>query len=270
MLVVGLAAGWIASRDTLKGYVTSHRSAPIADLSMIELVDMPDWMDLGWANEVKQSVAMHVSADPFDTESLQQAANALAANPWVDHVERVVRVEHGRVQVHATYRQPIAVIRWGDDYHFVAEGMIKLPHVYRFEDLAQPCPPVIEGMRSPPPAVGQSWLGADLRAGVALADLVARQPRLLAEVSAIDVTNYNGRANPALPHLAVRFHDRPGYVLWGRPPGEEDFGERRAEEKITRLISLLDRPGLFDAGQAIDISFHRTIQRSASHINRSP
>src|SRR5262245_45447583 len=99
-LLAGLVMGFRRTEAALVRYVQSHEAARI-DTDKVVLVDKPAWMPANGRlhNSLRALVAGKISGDPLDNASLQRAALALGANPWVRHVDRVRRVSADSVWV---------------------------------------------------------------------------------------------------------------------------------------------------------------------------
>ncbi len=251
-LVVGLYFGqnWLQ-----KQVATSQAAMP-----QVVLVDLPVWMRPAATEEITRTVAATVDPDPLNQQSLQVAADALSQNAWIENVQRITRGYDGRVEVHATYRTPVAVIRAADGFHLVDVSATKLPGVYAFSQLEALGLPVITGVRQAPPAEGWTWMGEDARAGLALAMMIVNEP-VARQVKAIDVTNYAARRDrrkPQIKLLTVLDRDsnpfnNPG-VGWGRPVGEEGIYEPAAQQKMRMLRRVHRQYGSIDAGgQIVDV-----------------
>jgi hypothetical protein len=228
--------------------------------------DVPAWMSDRVVRELGLSVAGAVGTSPFDQDALQAAAGRLASSPWVRRVERIARSGNGKIDVHADYREPIALIEHRDGsgivhgYHMVDADSIRLPVVYKLEHLPKLGLPLIRGVHQAPPDAGRTWPGGDLKAGIELAEIVNRQP-WSTQVRAIDVTNYGGRRYVGEPQLKLLTKldddDDPrnnAGVAWGRAPGDEQFYEPPTATKLANMAQLLRRYSTIDAdGKVVDL-----------------
>lgn len=248
--VIGaLAAGFHFGETALRDHVAGQRiSEP-----RVLLVDTPSWMSRRIARDVRSIVARRLSGDPFDGESLHHSASQLADSAWVRRVDRLVRRPDGVVEVHAEYRDPLALIRARDGYHLVDGRAVRLPLIYSSQTVERIDLPVIVNVDRAPPQAGHRWPGGDVRAGLALARLVASQ-LWRHQVLAVDVANHAGRVDKSRPHLALLTDQ--GRVLWGRAPGEERFYEPDARVKLGHIRRVRRNfNGRIDAGgKIVDVS----------------
>lgn len=247
VVIGGLIAGWMYGERWLRGRVSEQRAA----LPRIELHEAPVWLSGYVGERLRTTVSASVEADPFDQQSLQRAARNLQLSPWVRRVRRVIRRPDGVIEVRAAYREPVALVQARDGYHLIDRDGVRLPAVYEPGVIGQLGLEVIRNVNAAPPRAGRVWRGDDVRAGLKLAQLVARQP-WHEQVEAIDVANYGGRIDPGRPHLVM--HTEGGLVRWGRPPGQARFYEPHTQRKLHHLDLVLERFGAIDAGgQVVDV-----------------
>ncbi len=247
LAIAALAVGWSAAERWLAGYVGKRRAGEPS----VVLVDQPVWMGDRLQAKLQGTVGEVISPNPLDGEGLTRAARRLARNPWVEDVHRVRRRSPEKVTVHASYREPVALVRARDGFHLIDRKVRRLPGIYSREQLAKLDLPVIKGVEAPPPRQGKPWSGHDVRAGLKLALLIEGES-FANEVQAIDVSNDRGRENPRDPHLTLVTDD--GAVRWGRPPGEEKYYEPKPEEKLEHIRKLRERFGSIDAGgKVVDV-----------------
>ena len=242
-----LAFAWAYGGDWLQRRVAERRAA----LPRVELHEAPVWLSGYVGEQLRTAVSAAVEADPFDQQSLRRAAEHLRLSPWVQRVRRVVRRPDGVVEVHASYREPVALVEARDGYHLVDRRGVRLPAVYTADTIDRLGLGVIRNVNAAPPRAGRVWRGDDVRAGLELAQVVAEQ-LWREQVEAIDVANYGGRIDPGRPHLVLRTGE--GLVRWGRPPGREKFYEPHTQRKLHHLDLVLERFGTIDAdGRVVDI-----------------
>lgn len=234
------ALGWHRAERYLRGYVARHTAKPIMQ-ERIELADAPAWMSPALAEELRLVVAFELGEDPMDGRSLQNAARALAASPWVAAVDRLERQPGGRCRVIAEYRRPVAVVETDQGYQLVDAGGVVLPQRYHAAEVAAVGLKPIEGVRTVPPPPGQRWDDPRLAAALKLVTLIERQP-WVGQVRSIDAGRDDQRGRIRL----VLHTDRNGVVTWGLPPGEEHPIEPAATTKLQWLAQVHARSGRID------------------------
>lgn len=232
----------------------------------VVFIDAPVWRPASFDRQVQRIVATRVSPDPLKRESLAKAAELIGRSPWIEKVDGLVRCYGGRIELHATYREPAALVRARDGYHIIDRNCTRLPGVYSLEQLSELGLPTIEGViDAAPPSEGSTWSGGDVRAGLELALLIGVQD-FADQVCAIDVGNYDGRLDNSAPQIA--FWTKHGMVRWGCPIGEENFGEPSPERKLYNLYSIAKRyHGAVDAGgQIVDVNHETPLIRTFNQV----
>ena len=249
VIIVGLLIGWAHIEHYLTAYTLHHHAAPVTP-NHVNLIDSPSWLNQALHDELRSLVATQISSDPFDNHTLQQAAFVLSNNPWIDRVQRIQRTSKNRVLVHATYREPVAIIEGRDGYHLVDHHGIRLPGLYLEHQIEHLKLPLIIGVAAAPRLEGEIWPGEDLQAGLALIQQTREQP-YADQIHACDVGARDelGRIN-----LILRTNSG-GSVRWGLPPGKEQSIEPNAKIKRKRLAKVHEQRGAIDAGgKIVDLS----------------
>ena len=246
VLAVGL--GWQWSERALCHYVSNRHSAAVA-VESVTLSAAPSWMSSMLRRDLQMLVASQVSDDPLDAMALRRAVSALSASPWVARVRQIRRAPAGRLEVHAEYRRPVALVQVSDGYHLVDGQGVRLPGLYLEHQLDELGLPVLVGIAAAVPAPGQAWPGRDVHGGLALVGLLEAEP-YMDQVSAIDLSRRDRRGRARLV-LRTR---TGGMVRWGLPPGGEQSVEPDAATKKQRLAELYRRRGqIDDGGRVVDI-----------------
>ncbi|WP_428387923.1 cell division protein FtsQ/DivIB [Mucisphaera sp.] len=255
LLCLGIVFGWHPAEDALRDYLVDRVPLTTAQ-EAVELVDQPSWMSPVVAEELRRDVAERLTEDRLDQEGLSIAAQALAANPWVEEVHRVRRLSDGGAEVIASYREPVAVLEGRDGYFIVDEAGIRLPGVYSQAQASQLGLPLITGVRAATPVAGSTWRDDAIPAGLKLALLVEREP-FADQVVAFDISK---RDRQGRVHLVM--HTSEGQVRWGLPPGEERAIEHPADVKLSWLREVASERGTIDAGGAVVDVYTPAIQVS--------
>ena len=203
----------------------------------------------GIADVVLDDLARLTQTSWIDNELCERAYERLSQSPWVRAVHHVGKAEPGVIRVACEYRRPIAMVQQHEYFYMVDEYGIRLPGQYDY----QPGWLLIQGVQAALPEPGEIWPGADLAAGLRLAEMLLNQPYHY-QVVAVLMHNHGGRVDPYHHHVEL-VTDRDGSrILWGSAPGEEQE-ENTAAHKLQILAENFRRHGRIDAHQPrIDIS----------------
>jgi hypothetical protein len=247
--------------------VDERVAPPVGPLHVV-LVNKPLWMSDFLAQQIAATVPRAASS-AFDHELLVAAAKKLQANPWVRDVHSVRRVYGNRpgdtLEVDCEFRAPVALVQWGDYYWLVDGDGVKLPEQFTANHVPKIVLGrdgrmnirIIEGVRQPPPATGQRWVGQDLAAGLGLVKLLYGKT-YTEELVTVNVANFGGRVDPREAQLVLRTKYATE-VRWGRPLDAKDFfAEVPVSQKLEDLKTVVEQYGRVDAGQPwIDIRYDK-------------
>lgn len=264
-----LALGWYLGEDRLIAFAGMR--GKVVERSDVSLVDAPVWLSPTIRSDLTHLVATHITPDPLDGACLQKAAKTLALNPWIATVDRIRRTDQG-LEVWATYRQPVALVRlprnavdrieseapiiWEDRFRLIDReghllpsdslGVIDPP--YEAKHLKDINLPVIVDATKQPPSSGEHWNDPVVKAGVKLVSL------LHGESFHDQVQAYGAEIDQRDRIRLVMHTRRKGKVRWGLPPGEENAIEHSAEIKRKKLVALNQIKGSIDAGgRVVDV-----------------
>lgn len=238
--VTGVAVG--ATRT--ERYV--HRSLDRSiERSVLQFSNLPTVLETMARDDLLASVNDLLEKPWTDPELCRELVERLTANGWIRHVTAVNRTGDGRLTVDAQYRIPVAMVYRDDGFMLVDAGSVRLPGVYLYEESWT----VIQGVDEPPPPPGLSWLGEDVSGGVAIVNLLSREP-FMHQITAVLVDNVGGRVDPHLARIEL-VTDRPGgRIRWGSAPGSE-IAENSAAEKLAILRENYRKTGRADADRLI-------------------
>lgn len=265
LMLVALAFGMVFGIDRLRSHAESQLmlvSAPAGGDTPVYAIDFAwpglegspgqTWMIEEDADELRRVASRAVSEDaPLSVEPLRRISEELGKTGWYVGDPSVRRVGERRVLIEGEWRIPTAVVRWEGYDHLVSDQAMPMPPVYRAGTSSQP---FIEGVFSGAVVRGEaryanSWPGPGVRVGL---DLIAalRDANLLGVIAGIDVSGY-------LDGGPIEIVSADGNrVVWGSPVDEWQPGEPSVDEKIVRLVQLVERTGSVDAGQR-RIEIHR-------------
>lgn len=242
--MVGAAVAWRAGESALIGYARETRGSALS-AEQITLANAPahgSW-DEATRQRLQSIVVGCVSADPFDEQGLYRAALALRNDPWIAEVSQVRRTPDG-VIVEASYRTPMAAVHARDGFHIIAHDGTRLAGPMRLTSVWPTNLPLLRGISSAPPALGQLWRDRDLDAGIELVHLLSAQP-YSGQIVAYDV----GRRDEITGNPALVLITDEGEVTWGRSPEDEwAVTEVSVDEKLQRLAWLAANYRDLDAG----------------------
>lgn len=188
--------------------------------------------------------------DPLSSAPLRAISEQLARTGWFVEAPTVRLLEPGVVGVSGRWRQPGAVVRWGERDYLVSMQAMPMPPVYRAGGSERP---VIFGVEHGPEAgrvqFDRPWPGLDVRAGLDLLGVLSKGG-LLDQVAGVDVAGY--RAGGGLEIVTTG----GGRIVWGSEPEGWKPGEPSVAERVDRLRKLRERTGRLDGGQR-RIEIHR-------------
>lgn len=179
-------------------------------------------------------------------------AQAYARDSWVEEVHRVTIGYPNRVNVDLVPRTPVAFVQVGSAYYWVDRHGVCLPGEWHGNMPEGTGLVFITGAREPVPMAGQSWLDEGVRAGAETALILKDDVRALG-ITAVDVSNINGRRNPHQSEIAL-LTNRYTRILWGRPPYTDRPGELAPEAKRRQLLEAARRGYLAGRG-TVDVRF---------------
>lgn len=248
-LILAVAVSWKQLEAILTAYARENQTVPAELPERVALVNPPSWMNQTLQQQLTQLAAGHVTSDPMDHTSLQRLLDAMAASPWVEHVERVQRTNTGQIQVTADYRQPTALVETSEGYGLIDRKGVRLPGIYPRHAVSRLNLPVITGVAAKPRQEGELWPGDDLQAGLALVKMLADQP-YASQIQAYDVRDRDPRGR-----IRLTLKTRTGLIRWGLPPGQEQPVEPDASIKKQWLAKVAQSyRGLVDAGgKVVDV-----------------
>lgn len=258
--VILAGVGYVVGREALMRQV-GHEPTPAVQVRFIE---PPTFMRPEQLQRIEQQLAGTISVDPLDRKTLVKAEQMLAANPWIEHVQRIERHREGHVLVAAEFRVPVALIGVAGHFYLIDAMAHRLPGMWDYEQLKDMGLAAITGVAADPPAAGQIWPGADVAAGLKLAALMSRQS-FADQVRQINVANYNDRRSQRDPQMLI-FTSGGGVVAWGMAPGEEGFREPDAQKKLAMLrrVAASARGRIDGGGKVVDVYTEQPLTHSAA------
>lgn len=262
--VVLLLSGVALALHFTKQYVDRKIVYPTRPPTIV-LKNRPIWMTDFLAEQIAASIRPAGLNSTFDEQMLTDRVKLLKANPWIRTVRSVRRAYGQRpgdtLEIDCDFRDPVALVKWGEDFWYVDAQGVKLPERFSLKQLPKLMfgqdkhthIRVIDGILRPPPVAGKVWGGEDLAAGLGLCRLLYGRP-FTDEIVKVHVENYGGRRDSLEAQLVLvtRYNTE---IRWGRPVDAADkFIEVSAAEKLDRLSRVYQEFGRVDARQPwIDI-----------------
>lgn len=248
VLVVGMGTiGW-AAVSRLEAHVERKLLGAIPD-ARVAFVDLPASLETLALADLDAAVAGLLDGAWTDAHLCRRIAERVAGVGWVQTVQRVRRTGDATFRVSADYRTPVAMLQQETDFLLVDRHAVRLPGSYRYDEMW----PLIQGAKASAPQVGASWVGLDIRAGLAVLELIQDQS-FVRQITAVLVGNFGGREDRFASHVELATDRAGGRIWWGSAPGRE-FEENTPAVKIALLRANHASTGRCDAGYpVIDIS----------------
>ena len=235
----GGAFGW-ARLESYVNTTAAQRTSP-----RITLVDLPP--EIGEL----AGPALYDRLEGFFTASWtarslpEKLASDLSLSGWVEKVHYVRRTGGGEFQISCRYRKPLAMVQHESGFFLVERSGVRLPGTYRYD----PAWLLLQGIQQPPPSAGSRWVGEDLQAGLAVADVLLAEP-LVGQITAVIVGNFEGRLDRRSSHIELATDRAGGRIRWGSAPGLE-LEENTVEQKLAILRENYRSTGRVDAEYAV-------------------
>ena len=193
----------------------------------VEFESIPNWV----TQDLRMELVTLVGGAEFVLREgiAQQLGQALERSAWLDQVR--VQALSDCILVKAQWRKPVARVMVGDSSYYLDAQAVAL------EALDLPTLPIVT-FKHAQDATNVPWgtvvQSEDILAGLALVQAVTEMDRVMAqkarqsgqevkssllfELQALDLSNFNGRANKNKPHLV--FQSKEGTtVVWGAELG---------------------------------------------------
>jgi len=235
LTALGVAAFVAGARWGLGRMEQAVRSLPACSpRPRLQLAELPEWaIKEGWTPRLASIVTVDPSDAWLDERLTERLAERFRRSGWVKDVRWVRKYADGTVRVSCEFRRPIGMVQTREGFIPVDIEGYRLPEVY---DRLSPGWIMITGVVSAPPPPGSRWDDGDVRAGVRLTAMLFEQP-WASRITAIDVSNYHGRRDPARHHIVLATQQGTR-IRWGSAPGEE-IEEPTAAEKIRNIEQQL-------------------------------
>lgn len=248
MVVAAVVIAWVLGVPKLQAFASQREFIDPHDVT-IRFVNAPAWIKGPLGDSLLRTATMQIGGDPLVRDDLIAIRQSLLDTGWFDSIDQVRRAQSDLVEITARFVQPYTLIRDGGGYHLIDITGKLLPKSYgpgddlpmMYDSTRGSTVPMIaiSGAHFRRPAVGKTWDGADVSAGLKLLQLIDRQP-WRHQVIEIDVSLF-------LKDGPIKLRtDTGSMIVWGGPPGEEAALELLAAGKIQRLNLLYANHGRID------------------------
>ena len=237
VLIGGLAVGGAIGLEIVKERLRASAHRMVGPQVVQIVTEPPPPVPPSVRTKLQENTGLPERFDYCDARHLKHLANHYAAQPWVRRVVRVQQIFPDRIAVHLEYRRPVAFVVHGWRYYWVDAEGVRLPGEYSLAEGPHAARQmVIRDVEAAPPQPGEPWPGEDLAAALRLVRGLAGRVAAGA-LKSVSVDNYNGRRNPATPHLVLHTRYAAGEpeVRWGSAPGEERVFEATFSHKLEQL-----------------------------------
>ena len=252
ILIFGAAAvGFIC----LERYVHSSSSLSL-DSGGLELVSPPPWVKRQLDSMITDAVGEYYY--DIDGSAAETVAGRLQKVVWLYNVK--VQETHETIQISASYRKPVAMVRAGTKKYYLS--LVKSDDLLYDQDRKKVVVldyieisniPIIEIAEFAPrkvPKVGSVWESEEITTTVELLSLLARMDSisckenpLLEGLQSIDVSNFDGRRKKDDPHIVLYAKDGTP-IHWGAAYGKSTlYLEAKEKEKLGTLYSFYKKHG---------------------------
>ena len=248
----------------IKSWVQRQAMFELAPASVALVPEPPDWLTDG-RDKILALLPELITKQENTTSALTIDPNEIARRllvkmPWVESVKAVRVLHPDRLELDLVYRRPVAalslvkqgailldrhgvVLKSADVRKDFLDNVIQFNYADRLVDQV-----VQRGGKHPAQlAPGQAWSDVRIAESLALAEFLTEQDtarkRLRRLFRLIDAANVQD-------NLLVRTNEDL-WISWGRPPGQEQPGEPKAETKWRLLMEWLQLHG---QSNAIDVN----------------
>jgi hypothetical protein len=227
----------------------------------IEITPPPPWLhhtDL--AAEVYRDLTMHGPVSIMNDDLIERVTAALLRQPWVAKVRSVAKQYPAKIKVDLVYRQPVCMVKLGDQLLPVDAEAVLLPVEHFPSPVEKSKYPRLEGVdRGPLGGVGKRWGDSRVAGGAEVAATLMpiwEKLKLQSIVPYLPPQTAAG-AGPG-PAAARRVSDYDFdiiasggmRILWGHSPASDIYGEPSTQQKVKKLERFFAEHGSLNYPQA--------------------
>lgn len=226
----------------------------------IEITPPPPWLhhtDL--PAEIYHDLTLHGPVSIMNVDLIERVTAALLRQPWVAKVRNVSKQYPAKVKVDLIYRQPVCMVKLGDQLLPVDAEAVLLPPD-DFDPVEKSKYPRLEGVdRGPMGGVGKRWGDIRVAGGAEIAAVLLpiwEKFKLQSIVPYLPPQTAAG-AGPE-PAAARRVSDYDFdiiaggrmRIIWGRSPASDISGEPAPQHKVKKLEQFFAELGSQNFPQA--------------------
>ncbi len=205
------------------------------DPEQITITPPPAWIRSDIKAEALRDASFDGPLSLLDPELTVRVASALAAHPWVAHVERVSKRFPSGLDVVVSYRRPVAMVEVEDGASALpvdAEGIVLPTRDFRPTE-AEDYPRIGEIHTTPSGSAGMRWGDAGVAGAAQIAAALGNEWKKLDLFRIVPGERKPGRSGVEYTFSLVTHSGTK--VNWGRAPTTDLPGELPAAEKISQL-----------------------------------
>lgn len=209
----------------------------------LKLLDAPDWLNQEIIKRINETAKMGLDKLPVEPATAEMVYRNLDNHlKWLTDIS--VQATAEAIELKATYRKPIAILRTAGDVYYVDQDLYVLDYItINTLNIVE-----ITGFKNKTrPVPGQLLREDDIEAAIKLIKMLQKMDeghtkKLVYEIESIDVSNYNRRGS-SISQLIIKTIDGPD-VLWGAEPGQAAANiEAPEEEKLSSLYNIFRSRG---------------------------
>jgi hypothetical protein len=247
MLLLGFVGGGYALWRHVRGFVmagTDYRLQP----EEVDITTLPPWIHGDVRGEALRDASLDAAPSLLDADLAERLANAFAQHPWVEQVERVVKLHPAGAHIDLIYRRPVCMVELPGGGLYPVDGAGVVLPTADFTPLEAKTYPLLVGIETVPEGrVGAPWGDARVAGGAAVAAVLIDHWQDLK----LDRIQPSPVPDSETDEYTFEVVSRRGTrVVWGRAPGAPDGGEAPPAEKVARLRRFVAEHGDLDSGDS--------------------
>ena len=258
-LVVGSHQLWKRYADHVLG-----RDDYILNADKIELTFVPPWIRTDITRQAVEDGSLE-GLSLAQPNLAVRVADAFALHPWVSNVNRI-NPKYGRVEVELEYRRPVAMV-WVTDKDGMpallpvdGRGIVLPTADFLATGDSEQAPDTalylhIEVANEnvwPASDAGSSWGDERVHGAARLAAVLLDTWQRLG-LGRIVVTTRHRRDGSVAPPSYQLISRGGATIIWGSSPGRERTGEPSSQQKITRMLDIMEQNDELPSDPVIDL-----------------
>ena len=263
LFIVAMVVGSHQLWKRYAGHVL-NRNDYVLNADKIELTFVPPWIRTDITRKAVEDGSLE-GLSLAQPNLAVRVADAFALHPWVSKVNRI-NPKYGRVVVELEYRRPVAMV-WVTDKDGMpallpvdARGIVLPTADFLSTDDSKQAPDTalylqIEVANEnvwPASDAGSSWGDERVHGAARLAAALLETWQRLGLARIVVTTRHRRDGSVAPP--SYQLVSRGGTtIIWGSSPGRERTGEPSPQQKITKLLDLIEQYDELPSDPTIDL-----------------